>query len=106
MHEKFRSTNSYKGIGYISYIIAILFTLSYLTLSILNIIAMPGLWLCLSSLFYFGFVKAKEEEQNITYSNTNILADIGFILGSVLIIIPAICFVLFLIYSAISGSNF
>ena len=97
MFDKFRSTISYKVVSYISYPSLFLYVFSLLKLEMLNIILVPFFLFFLFILLCIGVIIACIEKQKISNPNTSLLADIGFIIGWLIMASPFIYLLLCII---------
>ena len=104
MFNNFRSTRSYKILSTIS-LIEFPFILNIPKLEMLAILVVPIWWIMNCIIFSIGVLMAFIEQERITSEKPVILLDIGFIVGCLIILSPALFIFTFIILDIIDKIN-
>ena len=97
MFDKFRSTISYKVVSYLSYPSLILYFFMLNKFEMLNIILVPCFLFLMFLIYCIGILVAVIEQRRVLQMNKTLLADIGFIIGWLIITSPLIYILLAII---------
>lgn len=90
MLEYFRSTKIYKVTGYVAYPVALILFLLHKYVMIgmgvlLGMIPLTCIYIGYGLFFLQSVIQANNDQKNIKQLNPNLLADIGFILGAIVL---------------------